>query len=216
MERLESIQKKLGQGQKTKKPIKVTVTGAAGNIGYALVFMIGQGRLFGPNQPVDLTLLEVPVAENQMKATIMELNDCVYPILNSVRGSVTLEDGFKDCELAILVGAKPRGPGMERKDLLGQNALIFRDQGKAINNYASKNCRVLVVGNPANTNCLIVSKFATNLPRENFSALTRLDENRAVHQLAEKLQVSPYKIHNMIIWGNHSPTMVPDYHNAKL
>lgn len=163
MDRLENIQKLIGK-QQPKKAIKVTVTGAAGNIGYALLFMIGQGRLFGPNQPVDLTLLEVAAVENQMKATIMELNDCTYPILNSIRGSTTLEDGFKDCELAILVGAKPRGPGMERKDLLGQNAVIFRDQGKAINSFASKNCRVLVVGNPANTNCFIVSKFATNLP----------------------------------------------------
>jgi len=162
MDRLENIQKLLNK--QPKRSIKVTVTGAAGNIGYALLFMIGQGRLLGVNKPVDLTLLEVPAVENQMKATIMELNDSVYPLLNSIRGSTTLEEGFKDCELAILVGAKPRGPGMERKDLLGQNAMIFRDQGKAINTFASKNCKVLVVGNPANTNCLIVSKFAPSLP----------------------------------------------------
>jgi malate dehydrogenase len=151
-----------------------------------------------------------------MKASAMELHDCVFPLLNSLKSSLTYEDGFKGCELAILVGAKPRGPGMERKDLLGENAMIFREQGKAIDAFASKNCKVLVVGNPANTNCLIVSKFAPSIPKENFSALTRLDENRAVFQLAEKTGVKPYCVYDMIIWGNHSSTQVPDYHNVKI
>ena len=144
----------------------------------------------------------------------MEVNDCVYPLINTIRGSVAAEDGFKDCDLAILVGAKPRGPGMERKDLLGQNAQIFKEQGKALDKVAKKTCKVLVVGNPANTNCMIVSKFAPSIPKENFSALTRLDENRAVWQLASKLDVNPYQIHDMVIWGNHSTTQVPDYSNA--
>ena len=211
--RLNSIAKQVKSPTK-RAPIKVTVTGAAGNIGYALVFMIGQGRLFGMHQAVDLTLLEVPAAENQMKATLMELEDSVLPLVSSLRGVTNYEDGFRDCEVAILVGAKPRGPGMERKDLLAQNAVIFRDQGKAINKYANKNIKIVVVGNPANTNCMILSKFAPDIPKTSFSALTRLDENRAVFQLSSKLGVSAKSIKNMIIWGNHSPTMVPDYQNA--
>lgn len=137
-------------------------------------------------------------------------------MISSLRGVTNYEEGFKDCEVAILVGAKPRGPGMERKDLLAQNAAIFRDQGKAINKFANKNIKVVVVGNPANTNCMILSKFAPDIPKTAFSALTRLDENRAVSQLSTKLGVEPKSIRNMIIWGNHSPTMVPDYQNAVL
>lgn len=218
MESVNRLENLSGQLRKAPKraPIKVTVTGAAGNIGYALVFMIGQGRLFGPEQQVEITLLEVPVAENQMKATIMELEDSVLPLVSSLKGVTNYEEGFKGCEVAILVGAKPRGPGMERKDLLGQNAAIFKEQGKAINKFANKNIKIVVVGNPANTNCMILSKFAPDIPRSAFSALTRLDENRAVSQLSSKLGVPSGDIKNMIIWGNHSPTMVPDYQNAVL
>lgn len=172
-----------------KTPIRVTVTGAAGNIGYALIFMIGQGRMFGPEQPVILTLLELPNSKKILEGTLMELRDCSLPLIQELKGSTELKEGFMGCEVAVLVGAKPRGPGMERKDLLGQNGQIFKAQGEALNQYASKNVKVCVVGNPANTNAMICSHYAPTIPKENFTALTRLDQARGEYQLAEKLGV---------------------------
>lgn len=194
--------------------MKVTVTGAAGNIGYALVFMIGQGRLLGPDQPIELTLLELPAAEGPMKACLLELQDSALPLVTRLRGTIDMKDGFSGCQIAILVGAKPRGQGMQRKDLLVANASIFKSTGQAINEYASADCKVIAVGNPANTNAMIAAANAPRLPTKNFSALTRLDENRAVGLLAERMEVHSSAIKSMIIWGNHSATMVPDYHHA--
>jgi len=191
-------------------PVRVTVTGGAGNIGYALVFMIAQGKMFGPEQPVILTVLEIPQMENSVKAVVMELQDCALPLLKEVHWATDYKKGFEGCQYAILVGARPRGPGMERKDLLSANAKIFKDQGKALSDYANKNVKVLVVGNPANTNALICALNAPNIPKENFSALTRLDHNRAVFQLADKLGTSIDKIRDVVIWGNHSATQYPD------
>jgi malate dehydrogenase len=193
-----------------KPAVRVTVTGAAGNIGYALVFMIAQGKMFGPDQPVILTLLEVTPAENAMKAVVMELQDCASHLLKEVVGTVDYKTGFEGCQYAILVGARPRGPGMERKDLLSANAKIFKDQGKALNDYANRNVKVLVVGNPANTNALIAALNAPSIPKENFTALTRLDHNRALFQIANKLNTTVDKIRDVIIWGNHSATQYPD------
>lgn len=196
--------------EKPLPPIKVTVTGAAGNIGYALVFMIAQGRMFGPNQPVELTLLEIPQAEQALKGVIMELKDCSFPLVVGFQGVTNYQEGFRNCQMAVLVGARPRGPGMERKDLLTANAEIFKGQGKAINEYADRNCKVVVVGNPANTNALICSIYADKIPKENFTALTRLDQNRAVFQIADRLNTHVDNIKNIIIWGNHSATQYAD------
>lgn len=209
-QRLTTLGRHFNPCEAKKAPIKVTVTGGAGNIGYALVFMIGQGRLFGPNQPVSLTLLEIPPAQQALNGVLMELKDCAFPLLSEVRGSVDYKEAFMGCQVAILVGARPRGPGMERKDLLSANAQIFKGQGQAINEYADRNCKVLVVGNPANTNALICSVFADRIPKENFTALTRLDQNRAVAQVAEKINVPVHEVKNLIIWGNHSATQYPD------
>lgn len=164
----------------SKKPIKVTVTGAAGNIGYALVFMIAQGRMFGPNQPIDLTLLELKQAQQALKGVIMELKDCAFPLIHSLQGTIEYETAFKNCEVALLVGARPRGPGMERKDLLKANAGIFKGQGEALDKFADKNVRVCVVGNPANTNAMITSLQCKRINPNNITALTRLDQNRAM------------------------------------
>lgn len=210
MDRITQLSRQLSYQDIKKKPINVTITGAAGNIGYALVFMIGQGRMFGTTQPVNVTLLELPVAEKILQGVLMELNDSALPLIRSLRGTTEYKTAFTDCEVAVLVGAKPRGPGMERKDLLGQNAAIFKETGKALNEYADKDCKVLVVGNPANTNAYIVSQFATKLPKKNITALTRLDQNRAVYQVANKLKVNVEQVKNVIIWGNHSATQVPD------
>mmetsp|Transcript_32485 Transcript_32485/g.29315 ORF Transcript_32485/g.29315 Transcript_32485/m.29315 type:complete len:357 (-) Transcript_32485:182-1252(-) len=212
--RLSLLSRQLTFKDLKKKPINVTITGAAGNIGYALVFMIGQGRMFGPNQPVNVTLLEIPVAEKALQGVIMELNDCALPLIRELKGTTDIKEGFTGCQAAVLVGAKPRGPGMERKDLLGQNAKIFKIQGQAINEYADKNCKVVVVGNPANTNAMIVAHFATKIPNNNITALTRLDQNRAAYQIASKIGVGVEKIKNIVIWGNHSATQVPDVGNA--
>jgi len=214
MERLETITRQLTYKDLEKKPLKVTVTGAAGNIGYALVFMIGQGRMFGLNQPVDITLLELPTGEAALRGVIMEINDCSLPLVRSVKGVTDVKDAFVGCDVAILVGARPRGPGMERKDLLSANSKIFEVQGKAINSYASRNCKVLVVGNPANTNALIAMLNAPDIPKENFTALTRLDHNRANSQLSDRIKTGVENIRNVIIWGNHSATQVPDVNHA--
>lgn len=209
MERIELIGrhfKKVGQ----RKPVKVAITGAAGNIGYALNFMIAGGRLLGPNQPIDLQLIELPHALNSLKGVEMELRDSAFPLLNNVISTSDPAVGFKDANIVILVGAKPRGPGMERKDLLEQNAAIFKQQAIQIQENADAEVKILVVGNPANTNAMIISEFAPKIPKKNITSLTRLDMNRGISQLSEKLNVASSDILNLIIWGNHSSTQYPD------
>jgi len=198
-------------------PIKVCVTGASGQLGYALVFRIASGGLFGPNQPVIMSLLEVEAALPSLQGVVMELKDCAFPVLADVTATATPEKAFEGCDYALLVGAFPRGPGMERKDLLTKNAEIFSVQGKALNNSAKGAAtRVVVVGNPANTNALIASHYAPNIPVKNFSALTRLDHNRGLAQLAEKAKCGISDISRFVIWGNHSSTMVPDITHASI
>ena len=197
-----------------KNPVRVTITGAAGNIGYALAFRIAAGDMLGADQPVILQLLEITPALDALKGVAMELNDCAFPLL---RGIVTTDDAnvaFKDCNYALLVGARPRGPGMERKDLLAANGAIFGPQGKALNDHASRHVKVLVVGNPANTNALIAQAAAPDLNPRNFTAMTRLDHNRALSQLAEKTGTHSTDIAKMTIWGNHSSTQYPDISHA--
>lgn len=193
-----------------KAPVRVTITGAAGNIGYALAFRIAAGNMLGPDQPVILQLLEIPPAIPALKGVVMELNDCAFPLLAGIVATDDLNTAFKDTNFALLVGAMPRGPGMERKDLLSKNGAIFGPQGKAINDHASKDVRVLVVGNPANTNCLIAQSAAPNIDPKQFTAMTRLDHNRALSQLAEKTGKHINDIKKMVIWGNHSATQYPD------
>lgn len=193
-----------------KSPVHVTITGAAGNIGYALAFRIAAGDMLGPDQPVVLQLLEIPPALPALNGVVMELNDCAFPLLAGIVATDDANVGFKDSNYALLVGARPRGKGMERKDLLEANGKIFGPQGKAINDNASKDIRVLVVGNPANTNCLIAQSAAPKIDPKQFTAMTRLDHNRALSQLAEKTGKHVNDIKKMIIWGNHSATQYPD------
>ncbi len=195
-----------------KAPVRVAVTGAAGQIGYAAIFRIAAGDMLGKDQPVILQLLEHPSEKPQaaLKGVMMELDDCAFPLLAGVVGTGDARVAFKDADYALLIGAKPRGPGMERKDLLMDNAKIFIEQGSALNDVASRNVKVLVVGNPANTNAYIAMKSAKNLPAKNFTAMLRLDHNRAVSQLATRTGKSVNDIEKMIVWGNHSPTMYPD------
>lgn len=193
-----------------KAPVRVSITGAAGNIGYALAFRIAAGNMLGPDQPVILQLLEIPPALPALQGVVMELNDCAFPLLAGIVATDNVNVAFKDTDYALLVGAKPRGKGMERKDLLSQNGAIFGPQGKAINDNASKDIRVLVVGNPANTNCLIAQSAAPNIDPKRFTAMTRLDHNRALSQLAEKTGKHVNDIKKMVIWGNHSATQYPD------
>jgi malate dehydrogenase len=197
-----------------KKPVRVAVTGAAGQIGYALNFRIASGAMLGPDQPVILQLLEVPQAQEALKGVVMELNDCAFPLLADVVATDRPEEAFKDADYALLVGARPRGPGMERKDLLEANAQIFSVQGKAMDQHASRDIRVLVVGNPANTNALIAASNAKSLDRRQFTAMTRLDHNRAVYQIAAKLGQHVNDVRRVTIWGNHSSTQYPDLHHA--
>jgi len=197
-----------------KKPVTVTITGAAGNIGYALAFRVASGQMLGPDQPINLNLLEIPAAQNAVQGVVMELNDCAFPTLNKVVASDDAKVAFKDCNFAMLVGARPRGPGMERKDLLLENAKIFSAQGKALDAVASRDVRVLVVGNPANTNSLIAQRNAPSLAPQQFSAMTRLDHNRGLAQLTEKSGAALTSVKNVIIWGNHSATQYPDLHHA--
>ena len=199
-----------------KTPVRVAVTGAAGQIGYALLFRIASGEMLGKDQPVILQLLELPLEKAQaaLKGVIMELEDCAFPLLAGVVGTDDPEVAFKDVDVALLVGARPRGPGMERKDLLLENAKIFTAQGAALNKVASRNVKVLVVGNPANTNAYIAMKSAPDLPSKNFTAMLRLDHNRALSQLANKAGVAVGDIEKLVVWGNHSPTMYPDYRFA--
>jgi len=199
-----------------KSPIRVAVTGAAGQIGYALLFRIASGEMLGKDQPVILQLLELPLEKAQaaLKGVMMELEDCAFPLLAGMVGTDDPKVAFKDADVALLVGARPRGPGMERKDLLLENAKIFTEQGRALNEVASREVKVLVVGNPANTNAYIAMKSAPDLPAKNFTAMLRLDHNRALSQLASKSGVAVGDIDRLIVWGNHSPTMYPDYRFA--
>ena len=195
-------------------PLRVTVTGAAGQIGYALVFRIASGAMLGSDQPVILQLLEIPPAMNALRGVIMEIDDCAFPL---VQGIVATDDpnvAFKDTDIALLVGSRPRTAGMERSDLLEANAAIFSVQGKALNEHAARDVKVLVVGNPANTNCLIAQRNAPALDARNFTAMTRLDHNRALAQLAAKTGAAVSEIEGLAIWGNHSPTMYPDLCHA--
>ncbi len=201
-----------------KSPIRVAVTGAAGQIGYALLPRIAAGQMFGPDQPVILHMIEIP-AEKPMAAlqgVAMELEDCAFPLLADMVCTSDLNEGFGDVDWALLVGAKPRGPGMERNDLIEGNGPIFTGQGKAINDSGAKGCRTVVVGNPCNTNALIAMHNAPDVDQANFSAMTRLDENRAKAQLANKAGVHHTSVTNMTIWGNHSATQYPDFENVKI
>ena len=197
-----------------KAPVRVTVTGAAGQIGYALLFRIASGSMLGDDQPVILQLLDITPAMDALGGVKMELDDCAFPLLTDVICTDDPEVAFKDCDYALLVGARPRGPGMERKDLLEANAAIFGVQGKAINNVASRDIKVLVVGNPANTNALITQRNAPDINPRQFTAMTRLDHNRAKTQLAQKSGTTVNDIRQMTIWGNHSATQYPDLHHA--
>ena len=199
-----------------KKPIEIVVTGAAGQISYSLLFRLAAGDLLGSDQPITLRLLEITPALEALKGVVMELNDCAFPLLHEVIMTDDPKKAFENVEYAFLVGARPRGPGMERKDLLLCNAEIFSVQGKALNEVASRQVKVLVTGNPANTNALIAMNNAPDLNRGCFSAMTRLDHNRSITQLAEKVGVACREISNMIIWGNHSSTQYPDLHHAKV
>ena len=197
-------------------PIKVAVTGAAGQIGYSLVFRIAFGAMFGPEQPVALSLIEIPNALGALEGVVMELHDCAFPLLKSITPTADLDEGFREVNWALLVGSVPRKAGMERKDLLGINGKIFTGQGQAIEKNASADVRNLVIGNPCNTNCLIAMSNAKQIPRDRWFAMTRLDENRAKAQLAHKAGVEVTAVTNMTIWGNHSATQYPDFYNAKI
>ena len=201
-----------------KAPMRVAVTGAAGQIGYALLFRIASGEMLGKDQPVILQLLEIPdeKAQKALKGVMMEIEDCAFPLLAGMEAHSDPMTAFKDVDVALLVGARPRGPGMERADLLSANAQIFTAQGKALNAVASRNVKVLVVGNPANTNAYIAMKSAPDLPRENFTAMLRLDHNRALSQIAAKTGKPVSSIEKLFVWGNHSPTMYADYRYATI
>jgi len=199
-----------------KTPVHIAVTGAAGQISYSLLFRLASGSLLGPNQPIALHLLEIPQAMNSLQGVVMELKDCANPLLYRIEITDDPKVAFRKVDYAFLVGARPRGPGMERKDLLQANAEIFSIQGRALNEAANRDVKVLITGNPANTNALIAIKNAPDLKPENFSAMTRLDHNRAISQLADKCGVLTTDVKNMIVWGNHSATQYPDLHHAKV
>ena len=202
----------------SKSPMRVAVTGAAGQIGYSLLFRIANGDLLGKDQPVILQLLEIPdeKAQKALKGVMMELDDCAFPLLAGMTAHGDPMTAFKDIDIGLLVGARPRGPGMERKDLLSANAQIFTAQGRALNAVAKRTVKVLVVGNPANTNAYIAMKSAPDLPKKNFTAMLRLDHNRALSQLAAKSGKPVGEIEKLVVWGNHSPTMYPDYRFATI
>ena len=200
----------------SKEPIRVAVTGAAGQIGYALLFRIASGQMFGSDQPVALNLIEIEPGMAALEGVCMELNDCAFPLLKDMVATTDINTGFNGVNWSLLVGSVPRKDGMERGDLLGINGKIFTGQGQAINNHAASDVRVLVVGNPCNTNCLIAMNNAPDVPDERFFAMTRLDENRAKSQLAQKANVPVSSVSNMCIWGNHSATQYPDFTNAKI
>lgn len=202
----------------TRAPVRVAVTGAAGQIGYALLFRIASGEMLGKDQPVILQLLEIPdeKAQKALRGVMMELEDCAFPLLAGMQAHSEPNAAFKDADIALLVGARPRGPGMERRDLLAANAQIFTAQGKALDAVASRNVKVLVVGNPANTNAYIAMKSAPSLPKANFTAMMRLDHNRALSQLAAKTGKPVASVDRIVVWGNHSPTMYPDIRFATI
>src|ERR1700712_4918060 len=197
-------------------PIKIAITGAAGQIGYSLLFRVASGAMFGPEQPVQLNLIEIPSALDALKGVVMELDDCAFPLLKKIVPTADLNEGFKDVNWSLLVGSIPRKAGMERGDLLGINGKIFIGQGQAIEKNAASDVRILVIGNPCNTNCLIAMNNAKSIPRDRWFAMTRLDENRAKAQLAKKAGVEVTEVSNMTIWGNHSATQYPDFYNAKI
>src|ERR1700745_3370229 len=199
-----------------KTPIKVAVTGAAGHIGYAVLFRIASGQMFGPDQPLRLHIIEIPAVLSALEGVVMELDDCAFPLLEGVTPTADLDEGFRDVNWALLVGSVPRRGVMERKDLLGINGKIFIGQGQAIQKNAAADVRVLVIGNPCNTNCLIAMNNAKDIPRDRWFAMTRLDENRGKAQLAQKAGVDVTAVTNMTIWGNHSSTQYPDFYNAKI
>ncbi|XP_046567366.1 LOW QUALITY PROTEIN: malate dehydrogenase, cytoplasmic-like [Haliotis rubra] len=198
------------------EPLKVLVTGAAGQIAYSLVIAIARGEVFGPNQTLDLVLLDIKPMEGVLNGVVMELQDCALPLLNSVIPTCDETVAFKDIDVACLVGSMPRREGMERKDLLAANVKIFKTQGNSLDKYAKKSVKVVVVGNPANTNALICSKYAPSIPKENFSCLTRLDQNRAQSQIAARVGVKVADVRNVTIWGNHSSTQFPDISRAQV
>lgn len=200
----------------SKQPIRVAVTGAAGQIGYSLLFRIASGAMFGPDQPVILHLIEIEPALPALGGVVMELDDCAFPLLKGVVPTANLDEGFRGVNWALLVGSVPRKAGMERKDLLGINGKIFVGQGQAIQKNAASDVRILVVGNPCNTNCLIAMNNAKDIPADRWFAMTKLDENRAKAQLAKKASVDITQVSNLAIWGNHSSTMYPDYFNARI
>ena len=199
-----------------KSPVRVTVTGAAGQIGYSLVFRIASGQLLGPDQPVDLRLLEIPPAMGALEGVAMEIVDCAFPLLGGLDLHDNPQDAFDGANIALLVGSRPRSKGMERAELLSENGKIFTAQGKALNEKAASDLKVLVVGNPANTNCLIAMNNAPDIPRERFTSMMRLDHNRAVAQLATKVAAPVSEVTKMGVWGNHSPTMYPDLFHAEV
>src|SRR5881296_2025479 len=199
-----------------KSPLKIAVTGAAGQIGYSLVFRIASGEMFGQDQPLTLHLIEIPNALGALDGVVMELHDCAFPLLESVTPTADLDEGFRDVNWALLVGSVPRKAGMERKELLGINGKIFVGQGQAIQRNAAADVRVLVIGNPCNTNCLIAMNNAREIPGNRWFAMTRLDENRAKTQLALRAGVDVTRVTNVTIWGNHSNTQYPDFYNAKI
>src|SRR5688500_7971910 len=199
-----------------KQAVRVAVTGAAGQIGYALLPRIASGQMFGPDTPVILHLIEIPQGEAALKGVVMEMEDCAFPLLKGIVQTTDLNEGFKGVNWALLIGSVPRKQGMERKDLLGINGKIFTGQGQAIAKHAAGDVRILVVGNPCNTNCLIAMNNAPEVPRDRWFAMTRLDENRAKPQLAKKPGVDVTAVTNLAIWGNHSSTMYPDFENAKI
>ena len=200
----------------TSSPVRVTVTGAAGQIGYSLVFRIASGQLLGPEQPVDLRLLEIPAAMAPLQGVAMEVVDCAFPLLADLDLHDNPDDAFDGTNIALLVGSRPRTKGMERAELLGENGKIFTVQGRALNEHAAEDLKVLVVGNPANTNCLIAMSSAPDIPRERFTSMMRLDHNRAIAQLAAKLELPVSDVAQMGVWGNHSPTMYPDLFHARV
>jgi malate dehydrogenase len=199
-----------------KQPVTVAVTGGAGQVAYSLLFRVANGEVFGPETPVNLIIKEVPQFVSKLEGVKMELEDCAFPLLRRVQVTDSDEDAFQGVNWALLVGAAPRGPGMERKDLLAINGASFRDQGVAINKFAADDIRVVVVGNPCNTNCLLAMRHAPDVPNDRFSALTRLDQNRAMAQLAQKAGTKVSDVTNVAIWGNHSSTQYPDFENARI
>ena len=200
----------------TDSPVRVAVTGAAGQIGYAILFRIASGQLLGPDTPVHLSLLEIPAALKAVEGTAMEIDDCAFPLVAGVEISDDPNKAFDGASVALLIGARPRTKGMERSDLLEANGGIFKPQGEALNDHAASDIKVLVVGNPANTNCLIAKSHAPDIPAERFTSMMRLDHNRAIAQLATKVGVAVSDVTNMTVWGNHSPTQYPDIFHAKV